>query len=204
MPKKTFFNLPTDKQNTVIQSATKEFSRVPLHEASIANIIQDAGIPRGSFYRYFEDKEDLYYYLLNNISQKNHDRFITFLKENDGDIFATFIDSFQFMIRNHRSEEHHNFFRNTFLNMNYKTENILAHNLYEERQKNQYLEMIRLIRTETLNLENEQELHHLFKIIIAITFQNFTHLFVKDLTNDEAMERYIQQIELLKRGVDKQ
>ncbi len=58
MPKQTFLSLPEDKQNTLIQSAKKEFSRVPLHEASIANIIKDAGIPRGSFYQYFEDKEN--------------------------------------------------------------------------------------------------------------------------------------------------
>ncbi|KGM46298.1 TetR family transcriptional regulator, partial [Neobacillus niacini] len=89
MPKQTFFHLSKDKQDTLIEAAKKEFSRVPLHEASIANIIKSAGIPRGSFYQYFEDKEDLFYYLLNQLSVKNHLRFISVLQEKNGDLFET-------------------------------------------------------------------------------------------------------------------
>ncbi len=203
MPKQTFFHLSKDKQDTLIQSAKKEFSRFPIHEASIANIIKDAGIPRGSFYQYFEGKEDLYYYLLNQLSQKNNDRFISNLKEKNGDIFETFIDSFQFMIQIHRNQENENFFKNAFLNMNYKMENTLANNIYEENQKNHLLSMIRLINTKNLNIKEEQELHHILKIIIAVTFHNLVQVFVRDLTDEEALKNYVEQIELLKRGLYK-
>ena len=203
MPKQTYFHLPKDKQDTLIQAAKKEFSRVPLHEASIANIIKEAEIPRGSFYQYFEGKEDLYYYLLNQISEKNNDRFIALLKEKNGDIFETLIDSFHFMIQNHRNQEHKNFLKNAFLNMNYKMENILANNIYQENRKSQYLTMISLINTKSLNLNNEQELHDILKIMIAVTFQNLIQVFVKDLKDEEALKSYVQQIELLKRGLYK-
>lgn len=203
MPKQTYFHLPKDKQDTLIQAAKKEFSRVPLHEASIANIIKEAEIPRGSFYQYFEGKEDLYYYLLNQISEKNNNRFIAFLKEKNGDIFATFTDSFKFMIQIHKNQEHKNFLKNAFLNMNYKMENILANNIYQENRKSQYLTMISLINTKSLNLNNEQELHDILKIMIAVTFQNLIQVFVKDLKDEEALKSYVQQMELLKRGLYK-
>ena len=61
MPKQTFFNLPEGKRKTLMNAAEKEFARVPLAKASISNIIKDANIPRGSFYQYFENKEDLYF-----------------------------------------------------------------------------------------------------------------------------------------------
>ena len=64
MPKQTFFHLSKDKQDLLMQAAKEEFSRAPLHEASIANIIKSAGIPRGSFYQYFDDKEDLFLLLI--------------------------------------------------------------------------------------------------------------------------------------------
>lgn len=64
MPTQTFFNLPIDKQKRLLDAASTEFSRVPLTEASINNIIKLAEILRGSFYQYFKDKEDLYYYFL--------------------------------------------------------------------------------------------------------------------------------------------
>ena len=60
MPKKTFYNLPEEKRNKIIEAAKEEFSRVPIHEASIKNIVENSGIARGSFYQYFDSKEDLF------------------------------------------------------------------------------------------------------------------------------------------------
>ncbi|KYC90367.1 TetR/AcrR family transcriptional regulator [Heyndrickxia sporothermodurans] len=204
MPKQTFFHLSKDKQETLIISAKEEFSRVPLHEASIANIIKNAGIPRGSFYQYFEDKEDLYFYLLNQLSKKNAERFISILKEKDGDIFETFIESFQFMIRIHKNPEHKSFFKNAFLNMNYKLENTLVNNLYEESQKKQYFDIIHLINTKNLNIKDEKDLHQIMKIASAVTFHNLVHMFGKELSDEETLKNYIDQIELLKRGLYKE
>jgi AcrR family transcriptional regulator len=203
MPKQTFFHLSKDKQETLITAAKKEFSRVPLHEASIANIIKDAGIPRGSFYQYFEDKDDLFYYLLNQVSIKNHLRFISVLQDKNGDLFETFIANFQFMLEVHRDQEHKNFFKNVYLNMNYKNEKTLANNVYEENQKTQYFNTIQLIDTSKLNIHDEHELHHVLKILMGITFQNLVQLFVKEYSDEEALKNYLIQIDLLKRGLQK-
>ncbi|MEH7346987.1 TetR/AcrR family transcriptional regulator, partial [Bacillus sp. JJ1532] len=105
---------------------------------------------------------------------------------------------------NHRNQEQKNFLKNAFLNMNYKMENILANNIYQENRKSQYLTMISLINTKNLNLNDEQELHDILKIIIAVTFQNLIRVFVKDLTDEEALKSYVQQMELLKRGLYKE
>ncbi|WHZ02575.1 TetR/AcrR family transcriptional regulator [Neobacillus sp. YX16] len=203
MPKQTFFHLSKDKQDTLIHAAKQEFSRVPLHEASIANIIKSAGIPRGSFYQYFEDKDDLFYYLLNQLAEKNNQRFISVLNEKNGDLFETFIATFEFMINVHRNEEHNNFFKNVYLNMNYKHEKTLAKNVYEENQKSQFLNTLKLIDTSNLNIQDEQELHHVLKILMGVTFQNIVQLFVREYSGDEALKNYLVQMDLLKRGLQK-
>lgn len=59
MPKETFLKLSEEKKKKIIKAAKKEFERVPLEQASIKNIVEDAEIARGSFYQYFESKEDL-------------------------------------------------------------------------------------------------------------------------------------------------
>ncbi len=64
MPTQTFFRLPEEKRKRLIDAAWKEFSGVRFAKASINRIVQDARIPRGSFYQYFENKEDLFFYLL--------------------------------------------------------------------------------------------------------------------------------------------
>lgn len=64
MPKQTFFNLPEEKKNRIIDAALDEFAAYPFREASIARIISRAGIPRGSFYQYFTGMKDLYLHVL--------------------------------------------------------------------------------------------------------------------------------------------
>lgn len=64
MPKQTFNNLDTDKQLQIMSAALDEFSTYTYGEASTNRICKSAGIAKGSFYQYFEDKLDLYVYLL--------------------------------------------------------------------------------------------------------------------------------------------
>ena len=75
MPTETFFKLSEDKKNKIIESAKKEFSRVPIEEVSIKNIVEDAEIARGSFYQYFESKQDVLLYLIDS-KMKDVDTYI--------------------------------------------------------------------------------------------------------------------------------
>lgn len=70
MPKQTFFNLETKKQQRILDCAIDEFAAHPYEHAKLSNIIREAGIPRGSFYQYFEDKYDLYLYILDVFKTK--------------------------------------------------------------------------------------------------------------------------------------
>ncbi len=64
MPKATFFNLPQEKQNRILEIAAGEFAAHPYNVASISKIVRQAGIAKGSFYQYFEDKKGLYQTLI--------------------------------------------------------------------------------------------------------------------------------------------
>ncbi|MDR6999180.1 AcrR family transcriptional regulator [Neobacillus niacini] len=204
MPKPTFLKLTTEKQESLIKAAKKEFSRVPLYEASISNIIKDAGIPRGSFYQYFEDKEDLFYFLLDEHSKRNNERFISILKMNNGDLFQSFIDWFKSTLIAFEEPENRKYFKNTFLNMNYRIEKTFTQNIYEERAKSRFLGIINSINSEYLNATNEEELHHIFKIMMAVTMRNLVSVFAKEVPMNEAMKAFSLEIDLLKKGLYKQ
>ncbi|MGZ4160644.1 MAG: TetR/AcrR family transcriptional regulator [Neobacillus sp.] len=200
MPKQTFFNLSNEKQKLLINAAKKEFSRVPLYEASISNIIQDAGIPRGSFYQYFEDKEDVFFFLLDEYSKRNHERFISIIKINNGDLFQSFIDWFKSLLIIFEEPENRQYLKNAFLNMNYKTEKIFTLNMNEEKAKSRFLGIIGFINSENLNITNEEEIYYIFKIIMAVSLQNLVHVFAKELPINEAMKIFSLEIDLLKKG----
>lgn len=64
MPKDTFFNLPNEKRERVMEAAINEFAERSYHDARITAIVDNAGIAKGSFYQYFEDKKDLFKYTI--------------------------------------------------------------------------------------------------------------------------------------------
>lgn len=69
MPKQTFYNLEKEKQNKIIEAAVLEMEQYPLDELSINRVIKTADISRGSFYQYFEDKDDLISYVLREFTE---------------------------------------------------------------------------------------------------------------------------------------
>jgi AcrR family transcriptional regulator len=160
MPKPTFLNLSKEKQELLINAAKKEFSRVPLHEASISNIIKDAGIPRGSFYQYFEDKEDIFFFLFDEDSRRVNELFISIIKINNGDLFASFADLFKSILISFDEPGKRQYIKNVFLNMNYKIEKTFTKNFFEENVKNRFSELNGLLNSENLNLTSEEEVHH--------------------------------------------
>lgn len=70
MPKETFLNLSEEKRQRIIQASYDEFINSLYEEATIRRIVKNAQIPIGSFYQYFEGKDDLYLYLLDLILDK--------------------------------------------------------------------------------------------------------------------------------------
>ncbi|MGI0480967.1 TetR/AcrR family transcriptional regulator [Geminocystis sp. CENA526] len=64
MPTQTFFNLPETKQQVIIEKSIEQFANHSYEAVSISRIVQEAKIAKGSFYQYFEGKEDLYLYLV--------------------------------------------------------------------------------------------------------------------------------------------
>ncbi len=70
MPKATFFNLPAEKRASILQVAVDEFAAYPYAQASVNRIVESVGIAKGSFYQYFENKKDLYLYLLEEIGKQ--------------------------------------------------------------------------------------------------------------------------------------
>ena len=69
MPLSTFFNLPDEKRQKIIDCALDEFSEHDDESASISKVVANAGIGKGSLYQYFNDKSDLYTYLLELVAE---------------------------------------------------------------------------------------------------------------------------------------
>lgn len=204
MPKQTFFNLPDAKQHSLIESARAEFSRAPLHEASISNIIKSCGISRGSFYQYFEDKEDAFYYLLNKYSKERQERLIHLLEEHHGNLFEATTEMFARTLDSFEKEENRSYFKHVFLNMNYKIQETITNGEKEKNLPN-HLSVIREhVDANQLSAETEKEVHQTIHLVRLLMFHTIVRHFSKGLTKEEALETFQMELSLMRKGLEKE
>lgn len=70
MPKETFKNLPQKKRQLIEGVAIREFGTFGYDKASINRIVDNCQIAKGSFYQYFDNKKDLFLYLIARVTEK--------------------------------------------------------------------------------------------------------------------------------------
>ena len=85
----TFLRLPEEKRKRFLDAAWEEFVSVPKADASINQIVRRAGIPRGSFYQYFADKEELFDHLMEKVIGHFISEYRKVMEQAGGDIFRT-------------------------------------------------------------------------------------------------------------------
>ncbi|WP_343842193.1 TetR/AcrR family transcriptional regulator [Salinibacillus aidingensis] len=197
----TFFNLPDHKRKKLIDAAEKEFARVALFEASIANIVKTAGIPRGSFYQYFQDKEDLYFYLLDKKLDESKRYFVSILDHHNGDIFEAMVDMYHKFLVMMPDEEEHNFIKNALLYATNKVENSFTSIFDSTYDNNHYYKVIESINREKLKVKEDEDLLSILQVMSAVAFHNIIVKLSNKLSDDEATEQFKVQMELLKHGV---
>lgn len=87
MPKVTFFNLDPEKRQAVVEASVKEFAEHPYEQASLSRIVENCGIAKGSMYQYFEDKLDLYLYIV-DLAYEQKRTYVLQAFSLDADIFT--------------------------------------------------------------------------------------------------------------------
>ena len=194
MPKQTFLNLPKDKKQKILEAAKNEFSRVSVTEASINNIVTEANIARGSFYQYFESKEDLLIFMIDKASERVKDKVNEKIKEN-GDIFETFIFFYDKIVETCKDSNNKMFYRTVLANLRANDSIVLGkakEEIYNSLMKN----------TDKSNFKSKKDLPILIEMLSAITrwaiIQTVTSNNVVDIR-----EKYIKQIEYVKNGIVK-
>lgn len=81
MPNKTYYNLKPDRQRQILEVAYREFILNDYQSASLSRIIKELELAKGSFYRYFSSKKDLYFFLLETSTSQRYDTLETRLVE---------------------------------------------------------------------------------------------------------------------------
>lgn len=200
MPKETFLKLSKEKQQKIIKSAKKEFARAPIENVSIKNIVQDADIARGSFYQYFESKEDLLIYILKENSEELNNKLRNKLKEINGNIFELYVFLYDSMIEEFIDNSDQELFRQIFINLKSSDENVF--DLVKKTKPQDIIEYYERIDKTKLNITNHEDLVIICDMLNAITRRAVIKNF-KNKSKEYCRKMFLKEIEYLKHGIEK-
>ena len=196
MPSDTFLRLNDEKKKKLLEASFKEFSLYNFNDVSINRIIKEAGISRGSFYMYFADKKDLYFYLLEQHLEIIINSMREDLIKNKGDLFKMFQDNI---------EEEYNSFKNNNINFFKKSlENVTimeeSKKTFGFRDKRLLKELIPNINLELLSDNAKKHIEVIFAINMHLLMVTLMKLLKSDSLDVEILKDYYEQLDILKYG----
>ncbi|WPP09839.1 TetR family transcriptional regulator [Pediococcus inopinatus] len=183
MPKATYFNLNKEKKARLMQAAQHEFSRASLGEVSVSAIVEDAQIPRGSFYQYFENKEDLYFYFLGNLMTDMEQHFFDMLEKTHGDIFKSMKYFFDFAVGEITEGPNADIFKNVGSN-DFQRDHHSKH-FGKDHHKHPFFQSMqavedkisKMVDRSKLRINNDAELKALQRLIFTVFVHAIGHYF---------------------------
>ncbi|MGY3766551.1 TetR/AcrR family transcriptional regulator [Vagococcus vulneris] len=213
MPTGTFYRLNKDKQAVIIKAAKDEFSRVPFHDAAISNIVKNSGISRGSFYQYFEDKEDIFFYCLVMLREESESYYLKLIDEKKGDFFDVNLTFFNYFAEDILMGNNSAFYKNMFLNMDYKSSmKMFSTEKRQEQQSRKHLVSHEMLAekfdTSKLKINSEEELKSLFQLVVSMIMLSINHAFKKMAAHEpfdveETKHQFASHLQWLRYGVER-
>ena len=178
MPKETFYRLPDEKRERIMAAAEREFLENSFEAASINRIIKDASIPRGRFYQYFEDKKDIFLYIVSTHKNEAFGFVESFIKDSDGDVFSFMRKAIDFMISAECSEKVEGMKR--IFSQPWVFDMIVSDTMKGKQEEANTPKgiMFKYIDKNQLNVENDDELIALINIFASISLGLFFKIFI--------------------------
>ena len=172
---------------------------MPFDDVSINQIIKIADIPRGSFYQYFEDKQDMLQYLLIDYQKQMQCYALASLKQNGGDLFQMFLDILDFTYAFITEEKNNAFFRNVFADIRVNI-NFFGQQAVGNTYGGFVTELLPFINTHTLDIRKEEDFSNMLGILLPLTGEAFTSAFFDISNYVHVRARYVDRLDILKRG----
>lgn len=196
MPTESFYKLDKEKRIKIVDAMKKEFSRVPFHEASVNRIVEEAGISKGSFWVYFESKEEAIEYLIESHLEKERKKSKEIFLKNKGDLFQSYIEIYDYLAKCKINKMEKDLMANIFKNLITNEEKWIP----KEPGDNLIETVKSVVNTSNLNIMDDDDLINIMKILNYVMRMNLLDVMSKKVTGENAKLKFIREIEILKKG----
>jgi len=201
MPTETFFRLPEEKRQKVLAAIYGEFSSYSFDQVSINRIVQHADIPRGSFYQYFKDKNDLFFYLLSTFSEQVLERTGQLLAACGGDVFSVIPELFDWIVQKLSAPVEGFYIYKRLLGSLRLQDQCFIDGCTQESISS-YGQFARLLKSALLSSGVDAEAADtLVDVLQAITYSSIAELFIPCNELTQVRERLIKRLNFIKRAL---
>ncbi len=204
MPNHTFYNLKKEKKDKVIKACKKEFNLRTIDEASVSNIVKDLNIARGSFYQYFDNLEDCYFYLLSQETIEVHEVLNKVLVDSNFNLINALENYKDYICKELYKKDTYNLYRNRYSHWT----SILQNKWGSYKKKNNIKNnnqghLFNKISLDNLNINNLEELREFMFYLKSIIHSLIERLYVENWSEDEFKTHYDIYLKLIIDGLKK-
>lgn len=200
MIKKTFYNLPEEKRQRIIDAIMNEFSGSPSEKVSINRIIKEAKISRGSFYQYFDDKVDLVEILTRTFWEILIQGVYKAIAESNGDIFFTYERLFEIFTDFSKDKKQKVILKNLVRNIKANDDLVSDYLLNRFNGFSEFKEITKLFNKEKLKYKSDADVECLSQILTQVLKNAIFNVFVITKPCEEVKENYLHKLEIIKNG----
>ncbi len=201
MPQPTFYSLPKLKRSKVFEAGFKEFSSYNYNNASINRIVKDAFIPKGSFYQYFFDKDDFYWYIINKVLDEQITKYDKLLEGASGNFIKAEEHLFFHFAVLLENDKYRNLIRNVFDSSYFDVTNSLISKGGVDYDM--IYGLINQKRAKIVKKMSKEEFVIVFGMMRNILNNSIITLISEDLDTKTAIDFYQTQVNFLLKGISK-
>lgn len=201
MPKQTYYNLTADKKERIFNAGVLEFSYHDKNEASVNTIVRIANISKGSFYQYFDDKDEFYWYIVTEIIFGSVEKYEVMLRINKGDFIQTEEEMFNKLLDIFDDNKYRSILSNV-----YRTSYMELKSKLSNRASTIYFDMYDVLMQfgfRGYNIKNKEDFLIAFDLVRNVSTHSIMTMITDGLSKMETKELYERQMELLSIGLRK-
>ncbi len=174
----------------------EEFENNHLAEASVASIVSRLGIARGSFYKYFKDLEECYFYLLSRETSEAHELFIEIMRKTGFDLIESLKQYGEVIANEIHNDRVYYLYRNRYMD-------------WTPMLQKKWQSYCKEANVDTMRMEDfvpnmptrDRGFVGTMQIIKAVVHNLIEQNFLEDWTRDDFIKNYNLQVSLLIDGL---
>lgn len=201
MPSATYNNLPKDKKDRIFNAGVLEFNYHDYNDASVNTIVRIANVSKGSFYQYFTDKNDFYWFIVMKVIFGQVESYNVLLRTNKGDFFKSEEDLFLHILELFDISKYKNLIKHV-----YKTSYMELASRLSSKANTIYIDMYDLLMSfgfKGYNIKSKEDFLIVFNMLRNIANNTIMTMINENLSKLATKNLYSTQLEVLRLGINK-